>query len=87
MLLKIIHILQDVLKRMKQRPKFVALDTMNFWMDIAWNDLMEVLKEVPDKLYSAAIVFESSTIWMLALEIFDPVLMSVIVPSTLPDCA
>jgi sugar/nucleoside kinase (ribokinase family) len=35
-----------VLKRMKQRPKFVALDTMNFWMDIAWNDLMEVLKEV-----------------------------------------
>jgi sugar/nucleoside kinase (ribokinase family) len=35
-----------VLKRLHNRPKFVALDTMNFWMDIAWDDLMAVLKDV-----------------------------------------
>jgi sugar/nucleoside kinase (ribokinase family) len=27
-------------------PKFVAMDTMNFWMDIAWDDLMEVIPRV-----------------------------------------
>src|SRR5690606_32084540 len=28
------------------RPKLIAMDTMNFWMDIAWNDLMETIKLV-----------------------------------------
>lgn len=35
-----------VLKQMKQRPKLVIMDTMNFWMDIAMPELKEVLKEV-----------------------------------------
>lgn len=35
-----------VLKQMNKRPKLVVLDTMNFWMDVAWDGLMEVLKEV-----------------------------------------
>lgn len=32
-----------VLDRMKQRPKMVILDTMNFWMDLTWDLLMEVI--------------------------------------------
>jgi len=36
----------EVLKQLKTRPKLVALDTMNFWMDIAMDDLKEVLKQV-----------------------------------------
>lgn len=36
----------SVIRQMKQRPKLIALDTMNFWMDIALDDLHEVLKEV-----------------------------------------
>lgn len=32
-----------VLERMKQRPKLVVLDTMNFWMDNTWDLLMEVI--------------------------------------------
>ncbi|WP_421751444.1 PfkB family carbohydrate kinase [Croceimicrobium sp.] len=35
-----------VLKQMKQRPKLVVMDTMNFWMDVAMPELKEVLKEV-----------------------------------------
>lgn len=34
------------IKRLKKRPKLVVLDTMNFWMDIALNDLLETLKLV-----------------------------------------
>lgn len=34
------------LNRLRKRPKLVVLDTMNFWMDIALDDLNEVLKEV-----------------------------------------
>jgi sugar/nucleoside kinase (ribokinase family) len=30
----------SVLERMKIRPKLVILDTMNFWMDSAWDTLM-----------------------------------------------
>lgn len=33
----------SVLKQLKQRPKLVILDTMNFWMDIALDDLKTVL--------------------------------------------
>lgn len=32
-----------VLERMEKRPKLVMLDTMNFWMDIAMDDLKAVL--------------------------------------------
>jgi len=36
----------SVLDQMTEKPKLVVLDTMNFWMDIALNDLHEVLKRV-----------------------------------------
>lgn len=36
----------DVINQMKQRPKLIAMDTMNFWMDIALDDLKKVLKKV-----------------------------------------
>lgn len=36
----------SVLDQMKERPKLVVLDTMNFWMDIALADLHTVLKRV-----------------------------------------
>lgn len=29
-----------------EAPMFVAMDTMNFWMDIAWDDLMKVIPRV-----------------------------------------
>ncbi len=37
---------RQVIERLKKRPKLIAMDTMNFWMDIAWNDLMETIKLV-----------------------------------------
>ena len=36
----------SVLDQMSERPKLVVLDTMNFWMDIALDDLHTVLKRV-----------------------------------------
>lgn len=36
----------SVIKQLKTRPKLIVLDTMNFWMDIALDDLKTVLKEV-----------------------------------------
>jgi len=35
-----------VIKQMKKQPKLIALDTMNFWMDIAMPSLKKVLKKV-----------------------------------------
>jgi sugar/nucleoside kinase (ribokinase family) len=35
-----------VLQQLKRRPKLVALDTMNFWMNIALGELLKVLKKV-----------------------------------------
>lgn len=35
-----------VLQQLKKRPKFIILDTMNFWMDVALNGLKDVLKMV-----------------------------------------
>lgn len=35
-----------VLEQLSHRPKLVALDTMNFWMDIAMADLLKVLEKV-----------------------------------------
>lgn len=37
---------QTVISRIKKRPKLIVLDTMNFWMDIALNDLLAVIKNV-----------------------------------------
>ena len=37
---------QTVINRMKKRPKLIVLDTMNFWMDIALDDLLAVIKNV-----------------------------------------
>lgn len=36
----------SVIKQLKTRPKLIAMDTMNFWMDTAMDDLKTVLKEV-----------------------------------------
>ncbi len=36
----------NVIKQLKNKPKLVVLDTMNFWMDIALNDLKAVLQHV-----------------------------------------
>lgn len=37
---------KSVIEQMKSRPKLIMLDTMNFWMDSAWDELMDVLKLV-----------------------------------------
>jgi sugar/nucleoside kinase (ribokinase family) len=34
---------KKVIQQMPVRPKLIVMDTMNFWMDTAWDDLMEVL--------------------------------------------
>jgi sugar/nucleoside kinase (ribokinase family) len=34
------------ISRLKKRPKLIVMDTMNFWMDIALDDLKETLKMV-----------------------------------------
>jgi sugar/nucleoside kinase (ribokinase family) len=36
----------SVINQLKKRPKLIVMDTMNFWMDIAMDDLKLVLKEV-----------------------------------------
>ncbi|HEV8616033.1 MAG TPA: PfkB family carbohydrate kinase [Methylomirabilota bacterium] len=36
----------DVLRQMRQRPRLVALDTMNFWIQGKRDDLVRVLREV-----------------------------------------
>ena len=33
----------SVLEKMQNRPKLVILDTMNFWMDSAWDTLMQMI--------------------------------------------
>ncbi|WP_276090794.1 PfkB family carbohydrate kinase [Pedobacter sp. JY14-1] len=35
-----------VIKRLRSRPKLIVLDTMNFWMDIMMDDLLETIKLV-----------------------------------------
>lgn len=37
---------KSVLNQLEERPKLVILDTMNFWMDLTWNELMDVLQDV-----------------------------------------
>ena len=36
----------SVIEQMKVRPKLIVMDTMNFWMDSALEDLLEVFKKV-----------------------------------------
>jgi sugar/nucleoside kinase (ribokinase family) len=36
----------SVLDQMKVRPKLIVMDTMNFWMEVALDDLLKVLKKV-----------------------------------------
>jgi len=36
----------DTLERLENKPKLVVLDTMNFWMDVALEDLKKVLQKV-----------------------------------------
>ena len=37
---------KEVLTQLKKRPKLVVMDTMNFWMDIAWEALLETISMV-----------------------------------------
>ncbi len=34
---------KSVIKQMKKRPAFIALDTMNYWMNTAWDELIDVI--------------------------------------------
>lgn len=36
----------NVIRQLKERPKLIVMDTMNFWMETAMTDLQEVLKHV-----------------------------------------
>ena len=37
---------QTVINRLNNRPKLIVMDTMNFWMDIALDELLETIKMV-----------------------------------------
>jgi len=37
---------KSFLNQLETRPKLVVLDTMNFWMDQTWDELMDVIKEI-----------------------------------------
>jgi len=39
-------VLEMVTQRIQNRPKLVVLDTMNFWMDVALDDLKRVLQKI-----------------------------------------
>ncbi|MBV7528508.1 PfkB family carbohydrate kinase [Chitinophaga sp. sic0106] len=36
----------SVIDQLKERPKLIVMDTMNFWMEVALDDLLKVLKRV-----------------------------------------
>lgn len=36
----------SVINQMEKRPKLIVLDTMNFWMDNTWNELMTVISKI-----------------------------------------
>lgn len=40
------QIQRTVIERLKKRPKLIVMDTMNFWMDIAMDELLKTLKLV-----------------------------------------
>ena len=37
---------RKVIEQMNARPKLICMDTMNFWMDTAWEDLLDVVSMV-----------------------------------------
>lgn len=37
---------RKVLEQMNRRPKLVVMDTMNFWMETAWDELLQTMKLV-----------------------------------------
>jgi sugar/nucleoside kinase (ribokinase family) len=37
---------QEILNQLKRKPDLVVLDTMNFWMDTAWDSLLKVISRV-----------------------------------------
>ncbi|MDJ1495801.1 PfkB family carbohydrate kinase [Cytophagaceae bacterium DM2B3-1] len=37
---------KQVIQRLKRRPKLIMMDTMNFWMNSAWDELMDVINHV-----------------------------------------
>ena len=37
---------KDVIDQMKERPRLIVLDTMNFWMETALDDLKEVMQRI-----------------------------------------
>ncbi len=37
---------QSVIEQMNTRPELICMDTMNFWMDSAWDDLLKVITMV-----------------------------------------
>lgn len=37
---------RKVLEQMNRRPKLVVMDTMNFWMETAWDELLQTIKLV-----------------------------------------
>ncbi len=37
---------RKVIEQMNRRPQLICMDTMNFWMDTAWDDLLEVVSMV-----------------------------------------
>ncbi len=36
----------SIIEQLRERPKLIVLDTMNFWMDVAMDDLMKTLRKV-----------------------------------------
>lgn len=40
------NIQMGVINQMEERPKLIILDTMNFWMDNTWTELIEVIKYI-----------------------------------------
>jgi len=65
---------QGVLDQMTKKPKLAILDTMNFWMDIALDDLHAVIKNV-DVITGALLFHDDHMFYAPALpleEVFDP---------------
>jgi sugar/nucleoside kinase (ribokinase family) len=37
---------KKVIDQLKKRPKLIVMDTMNFWMNVAWGDLIQTISMV-----------------------------------------
>jgi sugar/nucleoside kinase (ribokinase family) len=40
------NVQSDVIKRLRKRPKLIVMDTMNFWMNVAWDELVKTIAMV-----------------------------------------